>query len=193
LHGAPKPLDESIKASDYDRLDLLPADFSHRNLDISFERRKRSRQRLDIALRHLRNEYDVIILDCPPTINIVAENTFNAADRLLVPLIPTTLSVHSHEQLLSFLADEGRSAKRVHAFFSMVDARRSLHQQVMTSLEARFDGILQNTIPFLAQIEQMGIHREPVPAFAPKSRAARSYEALWDEIRLKMLKERRAG
>ncbi len=193
LSGKAGPLDDSIKATDFERLDLLPADFSHRNLDIAFDRQKRSRQRLDIAFRHFREEYDLIILDCPPTINIVAENIFNASDRLLVPLIPTTLSVHSHEQLLLFLADEGRSAKRVHSFFSMVDARRSLHQQIMTSLRARFDGILRSSIPYLAQIEQMGIHRAPAPAFAPKSRAARSYEALWAEIHEKLLKDRRGG
>ncbi len=162
----------SIKASDYENLDLLPADFHHRNLDIIFEQQKRPRQRLDIALRHFQKEYDLIILDCPPTINIVAENIFNTSDRLLVPLIPTTLSVRTHELLMSFLADEGRSAKRVSAFFSMVDARRNLHRQIMTSLQARFDGILDSSIPYLSQIEQMGVYREPVPVYAPRSKAA---------------------
>ncbi len=193
LGGKPRPLDDSIKATDYEGLDILPADFSHRNLDIAFDRQKRSKRRLELALRHLRKEYEVIILDCPPTINLVAENIFTAADRLLVPLIPTTLSVHSHEQLLSFLAGEGRSARRVLAFFSMVDARRSLHQQLMASVRLRYEGVLRSVIPYLAQIEQMGVSREPVPAFAPKSRAARSYEALWAEIQEKSLQDRRKG
>lgn len=190
LVGGSKQLDESIKATDYQNLDLLPADFSHRNLDITFNRQRRRKQRLDIALRRFRQEYDLIILDCPPTINIVAENIFTAADRLLIPLIPTTLSVHTHEQLLSFLADEGRNTRDLSAFFSMVDARKKLHRQIMTSLSARFAGILQSPIPYLSQIEQMGIYREPVPVFAPRSRATRAYQALWAEIQEGLLNDR---
>ena len=187
LVGGRKQLDNSVKATDYENLDLLPADFSHRNLDITFNRQKRRKQRLDTALRQFRREYDLIILDCPPTMNIVAENIFNASDRLLVPLIPTILSVRTHEQLLSFLADEGRNTSQVSAFFSMVDARKKLHRQIMSSLHDQFDGILRSPIPYLSQIEQMGIYREPVPAFAPGSRGALSYHALWSEIRDEVL------
>ena len=182
LVGGNKPLDNSIKATDYENLDLLPADFSHRNLDITFNQQKRRKERLNIAFKQFRKEYDLIILDCPPTINIVAENIFAVSDRLLVPLIPTTLSVHTHEQLLSFLASEGKHSSRVSAFFSMVDGRKKLHHQVMASLQAHFPNILRNSIPYLSQIEQMGIYREPVPAFAPLSRAALSYQDLWTEI-----------
>ncbi len=182
-----KQIDQSIKGTDYDKLDLLPADFSHRNLDITFDRQNRSKRRLDIALEQFRKEYDLIILDCPPTINIVAENIFNASDCILVPLIPTTLSVHSHVQLLSFLADDGRNASRVSAFFSMADARKKMHRQIMTSLNDQFDSILHSSIPYLSQIEQMGIYRQPVPAFAPRSKAAQCYQALWMEIREKLL------
>lgn len=177
-----KQLDASIKATDYENLDLLPADFSHRNLDITFDRQKRRTRRLEMALKPLRKEYDLVILDCPPTINIVAENIFNATDRLLVPLIPTTLSVRSYEQLLSFLAESGRNFDQISAFFSMVDGRKRLHRELMTLLQERAGGVLQSPIPFLSQVEQMGIYREPVPAFAPNSVAARAYQALWAEI-----------
>jgi chromosome partitioning protein len=187
LVGSSKQLDNSIRATDYENLDLLPADFSHRNLDTTFDRQKRRKQRLDIALRPFQREYDLIILDCPPTINIVAENIFTVSDHLLVPLIPTTLSVRAHEQLMSFLVQEGRVAKPVSAFFSMVDGRKKLHSQIMTSFQAGFDGTLHNSIPFLSQIEQMGIRRQPVPAYAPRSRAALSYRALWLEIQGELL------
>lgn len=182
LVGRSKQLDHSIKATDFEHLDLLPSDFSHRNLDTTFDRQKRSKRRLDIALKPLRQEYDLIILDCPPTINILAENIFNASDHLLVPLIPTTLSVRTHEQLHSFLAENDGDPERVSAFFSMVDRRKKLHRQIMVSLQDEFDGILQTVIPYMSQIEQMGLYREPVPAFAPRSRAAQAYQALWDEV-----------
>jgi len=182
LVGGSEQIDRSIKATDYDNLDLLPSDFSHRNLDITFDRQKHSKQRLDITLKPLRKEYDLIILDCPPTINILAENIFNASDHILVPLIPTTLSVRTHEQLLAFFRENGRDTSQVSAFFSMVDRRKKLHREIMTSLQDQFSGILQSAIPYLSQIERMGIYREPVPAFAPRSKAALSYHALWAEI-----------
>jgi chromosome partitioning protein len=72
----------------------------------------------------------------------------------------------------------------------MVDARKNLHRQIMTSLSTQFDSILHSSIPYLSQIEQMGIYREPVPAFAPGSRAARSYQALWMEIQEEVFDDR---
>jgi cellulose biosynthesis protein BcsQ len=119
----------------------------------------------------------------------VAENIFTASDYLLAPLIPTTFSVHSYERLLSFLASEGRFTKQVFAFFSMVDARRKLQRQIMAMMRAQYSGILRSSIPNLSQIEQMGVYREPVPAFAPSSNAADCYQSLWTEIREEVLDE----
>ena len=184
-----KPVDRSIKGTDYENLDLLPADFSHRNLDITFNTLKRPKRRLDMVLAPFKEEYDLIILDCPPTINLVAENIIKTADLLLEPLIPTTLSVRTHEQLLAFLKESGRGSKKVSAFFSMVDGRRNMHQEIMIALRDQFDNILETTIPYLSKIEQMGINREPVPAFAPGSRAAQTYNALWTEIQRKIFNE----
>jgi chromosome partitioning protein len=184
------PVDRSIKGTDYEDLDLLPADFSHRNLDITFDKLGRSKRRLDMVLDPLREEYDLIVLDCPPTINIVAENVFNAADILLVPLIPTTLSVRTHQQLLAFLKMKGYAPDNVHAFLSMVDRRKKMHREMATTLLNQFDGMLRSAIPFRSQVEQMGIYREPVPAFAPRSSAAQAYQALWAEIRTELLDER---
>lgn len=183
-----RAIERSIKGSDYDNLDLLPADFTHRNLDISFDRSKHRKQQLNKILDPLKKEYDLIILDCPPTINILAENVFNAADYLLVPLIPTVLSVRSHEQLLTFLEKNSYALESVYAFFSMVDGRKRLHRETMAVVQDEYDGVLQNAIPYLSLVEQMGQRREPLPAYAPRSRAALAYQALWDELELGVLR-----
>ena len=54
-----------------------------------------------------------------------------------------------------------------------------------------FNGILQSAIPYLSVVEQMGIKREPVPAFAAGSQAAEAYQALWDEVREEVLNKHR--
>jgi cellulose biosynthesis protein BcsQ len=187
LPQQPKPIERSIKGTDYDGLELLPADFSHRNLDITFAGQKRSRRRLAMVLKPLCQEYDLIVLDCPPTINIVAENVIFAADHLLVPLVPTTLCVRTYEQLLTFTNEQGRDVAMLSPFLSMVDARKKLHRELSADLPGQIDGLLASTIPYRSKVEQMGLYREPLPAFAPSDGASRAYQALWAEIDQELL------
>jgi cellulose biosynthesis protein BcsQ len=191
LVRAHKPIDRSIKGTDYEKLDLLPADFTHRNLDITFDRQKRRKHRLELVLEPLREEYDLIILDCPPSINILAENIFNAADNLLVPLIPTTLSIRTHSQLLSFLKKNKYRSAGVYSFFTFVDGRKKMHREMAITARQQFDGVLHSVIPYLSHVEQMGIYRQPVPAFAPASPASVAYQDLWKEIYQELLDERK--
>ena len=177
-----KQVYKSIKGTDYENLDLLPADFSLRNLDVTFNTLRRSKKRLKKILTPFTAEYDLIILDCPVTINILAENIFNAVDYTLVPLIPTTLSVRTYRQLLAFCRKKKYGVDKIYTFYSMVDRHKKMHKELMTALASEFDGILQSPIPYLAQIEKMGIHREPVAVFAPKSVASKSYQNLWHKV-----------
>lgn len=179
---AGKPIDNSIKGTDFPNLDLLPADFNHRNLDVSFIEHKKSSHRLERILNPLREEYELIFLDCPPTINILAENIFNASDKVLVPLIPTTLSVRTYAQLLSFYKQTDQDVGGIYSFFSMVDKRKKMHREMATAVYKKYDNILETPIPYLSIVEQMGVQRQPVPAFVPRSAASKAYQALWNEF-----------
>lgn len=181
-----KQVNESVKSTDYESLDLLPADLSHRNLDVTYDKLKHPRERLRKVLEPLGETYDLIVLDCPPTINLLAENVFTAADLVLTPLIPTTLSLRAHEQLLAFFDESGYDRRRISAFFSMVDGRKKLHREVMAQARQTFSNVLHSTVPYLSLIEQMGVHRAPAPAFAPSSAAAAAYAALWAEVRSRL-------
>lgn len=184
---ASKAIENSIKGTDYENLDLLPADFTHRNLDIVFDRLTRPKQRLARALKPFEQEYDLIVLDSPPTINILAENIFTAADILLTPLIPTTLSLLAYEQMLAFLRESHYAPERVYLFCSMVDRRKKMHRDTCVMVQGSFDRVLQSAIPYLSDIEKMCLAREPVAAFAHRSIAARAYQDLWSEIQAVVL------
>jgi len=84
---------------------LLPADFSFRNLDLVLDAKKKPTQQLKKLLKPLAAEYDYIFLDCPPNISLLSEAVFEAADILLSPIIPTTLSLRTLEQLKEFIED----------------------------------------------------------------------------------------
>jgi cellulose biosynthesis protein BcsQ len=132
----------------------------------------------------LSKEYDYIFLDCPPSISLVSENIFRAADALLVPLVPATLSARSLPQLLDFL-DGHPVLERlaVMPFFSMVDRRKRMHEDLMQRLPARYPSILKTSIPYAAAVERMGVHRMPLASYAPSDAAAIAYSALWDEVK----------
>jgi len=83
-----KRIDKAIRGTDFQGLDLLPADLSYRNLDILLSAFTHSRERLKRLLARFEDDYAYIFLDCPPNITLVSENVFAAADVILVPMIP---------------------------------------------------------------------------------------------------------
>jgi chromosome partitioning protein len=178
-----RPVDGAIKGTDFDNLDLLPADFTYRNLDLILDEAKRPARRLASLLAPLKSDYDAVFLDCPPSISLLSESVLRAADLVLVPLIPTTLSVRTLDQLTDFVGGFNGHAPDVLAFFSMLDRRKRLHTQIAAELPAQRDDFAAASIPALSVVEQMSVHRSPVSAFAPRSLAARQYAALWEEAR----------
>jgi len=178
-----RPIEEAVKATDFDNLDLLPADFSYRNMDLDLDDTKKRTRRLGQLLEEVADDYDVIFLDCPPSISLVSENVLHAADILLVPLIPATLSLRTFDQLTRFVADSAGRKPELVAFFSMADRRKRLHRDVIDSIPRDGTRVADTVIPALSIIEQMAERRAPVPAFAPTSRAALCYEHLWAEVR----------
>jgi cellulose biosynthesis protein BcsQ len=241
-----KTLDDAIKGTDFDCLDLLPADFTYRNMDLLLGKkgthadpnhrnpkrgdskrgapnhgapnhgapnhgapnhgapnhgapnhgapnhgapnhgapnRGEPTHRIADLLQPLAAEYDTVFLDCPPSISLVSENVLHATDILVVPLIPTTLSVRTLDQLTDFVAGFNGHRPQVRAFFSMVDRRKRLHREITTDLWAQRPDVAQTAIPALSLIERMSIERAPVAAFAPRSQAALAYQSLWSELR----------
>jgi cellulose biosynthesis protein BcsQ len=177
------PVAGLLKGTDYPGLDLLPADFSYRHMDLALDNFKRPTRRLARVLEPLADEYDYVFLDCPPSISLVSESVFEVADALLVPIIPATLSSRTFDQLEPLVAD----GPQVLAFFSMVEARKSLHREVMGRLRRIHRlTLLGAAIPSSDDVERMGVEREPVATFAPGTRAAFAYEALWLDVRLRL-------
>jgi chromosome partitioning protein len=178
-----RELDAAIKGTDFENLDLLPADFTFRNLDLMLDATKKPTRRLARLLRPLGGYYDVVFLDCPPGISLLSESVLHAADTVLVPIIPTTLSLRTLDQLTEFLSGFDGQRPAVLAFCSMLDRRKRLHKEIAERLPAERDDVAATAIPALSAIERMAVERSPVPAFAPRSAAARAYTQLWAEVR----------
>jgi cellulose biosynthesis protein BcsQ len=124
LVSGKRELEDCIRGTDYEGLDLLPADFSYRNMDLFLEHSKKPSHRLHKLLEPLAGEYDYVFLDCPPSISLVSENVFYAADAVLVPTIPTPLSLRTFRQIRKFLAERDLGSLKVLPFFAMADRDR---------------------------------------------------------------------
>jgi len=180
-------LRDMIIDTDYRKLHIIPSDFSYRHIDTILDQVKKSKKRIKEALKDLKNDYDVVFLDCPPGISILAENIFHACDYILVPTVPTPLCLRTYEQIISFLEDEELNTSAVIPFFSMVEVRKSVHQNMMKELTSKMPNLCSSVIPFMADIEKMGIYRKPLADFVPNSKAASSFKALWKEIKKKTM------
>lgn len=188
-------LRDVVIATDHERLDLIPADFSYRRMDVHLDKRQDATTLLLKLMRPLQERYACLILDCPPGLSLVSENVMHAADALVVPLLPTPLSARMLEQLYEFIAARGWHDVNVLPFFSMVDRRRALHKDTVAELRARFPAILQTEVPYGSEFERMAARRAPIESYAPASAAAETYRALWREVdaRLTSLSNARAA
>jgi chromosome partitioning protein len=184
LLNGKRHLPELILSTGYTNLDLLPADFSYRNFDVHLAERKKPTERLLKMSRSLREAYSVLFLDCAPGISLLSENVLHAADAIIVPLLPTPLSVRMLVQLRDFIASKGWTDLKLLPFFSMVDRRKSLHHEIIANTREQFPAMLATEVPYSSEIERMTLRRAPIPAFAPRSAAAQVYSALWAELML---------
>jgi len=180
-----RPLDSLVKATQYRGLDLLPADFSYRKLDLHIAKSGKD-TRLARVLKPARRSYDYVLIDCPPSISPLSESIFRAADILLVPMLPTTLSLRTYAQLGRFCDEKAPKGLTLLPFFSMVDRRKGLHKQVLESFPGAHGECLPVPIPYSSAVERMGLERAPLGAFAPSSVAARAYDGLWRAIRARI-------
>jgi chromosome partitioning protein len=183
LVAGARPMLDAVKATDFDGLDLLPADFTYRHMDIDLNDHSRPERTLRRLLRPLAEEYDIVLLDTPPSLSLVSENVLSAADLVLVPLVPTVLSVRTFDQLTDFVDHLDGRRPLVRGFFSMVDSRRRLHRETVAELPGQRDRLSSIAVPSASAVEQMAVRRAPVAAFASHSPAARSFARLWAEVR----------
>lgn len=180
LRGDTDPQDV-VKCTAHERLDLLPAEVLYESADLDLDGAKKSGRRVERVLREL-PDYELIVLDCPPGLSLLSANIVHATDLLLVPIVPSPLSLRTLDQVVEFVRSVDGAEPRVFAFLSMVEPRRALHRDVIALIADRYLDVARAMVPASATIERMGQRRAPVVTWAANTPAAESYRALWDEV-----------
>ncbi len=180
LLGGKRELEAYVRHTDYDRLDLLPADPSFRVVDTILATRRWPDRVLRKLLRPLDGTYDVVILDCAPGLGIVTESVLAASDLVLAPIIPAPLAVRSLDQLDEFI-QANRPGLPLLAFLSMLDERKVLHRQVVGQVRSDRRFALA-AVPTSSAVERMGMEQVPAVLASPQNLAAIAYRRLWAEV-----------
>lgn len=178
-----KALEKCVRGSDYPYLDVLPADISFRNLDKALRGKKHPKRQFARVFNRFSDEYEFLFIDCPPGISIEAENVFRATDIILLPLIPTVLSLETKSIIYDFFEKRKLDTSKILPFFSMVDKRKKLHSTTLAELQESDPRILKAYIPFTSDLEKTGQTRKPLCAISKKSAGARAYGELWEQVK----------
>jgi len=175
-------LSETIQPTLYKNLYVIPSDLSARHADVLLSEGKQSKKRLAALLTSLKDAFYLVIIDSPPGISLLHDNIFNAVNWVLLPNIPTTLSIRSYETVANYFTEHEFDKEKIRCFFNMVDSRKNLHHETM-SFFFQNTQFFKNFIPYLSDIEKMGMNEAPLETFAKSSYAAKCYRDLWAEIK----------
>jgi len=179
LFGKEATAAELIQQTAYDRLDLLPADESLRDLDGMLARLGK-KKRLAKLTAELGKSYERIILDCPPVLNEISAQVLRAADCVIVPLPPSPLSSRAFELVAREIKRHAKAHPPILPVLSMLDMRRNLHR------DAREANSNWPAIPQASAVEQCAVQQRPVGDFAPSSPAYLAFGQLWTAIERKL-------
>src|SRR5271154_7284054 len=148
---------------------------------------ERRAYRLKDAIAAARADYDYILLDCPPALDLLTLNALVAADRLLVPMQAEYFALEGVSELIHTLErirgafNPGLEIEGV--LLTMYDDRTNLAQQVRENLREFFkDKLLKTAIPRNVRLAEAPSYGKPVQLYDPRSRGAESYRDLADEL-----------
>ena len=170
-----------------EQLDLLPADNNLTGAEIELVALPHREERLRMLLGKIRDRYDYIFIDCPPSLGLLTLNALVAADAVLIPL-------HCEYFALEGLADLVGTMRRVRSalnpsldidgvLLTMFDERTNLGQQVASDVRGFFkEKVFRTVIPRNVRLGEAPSHGMPVMLYDGKSRGAEAYLALAREF-----------
>lgn len=137
---------------------------------------------ITITLDEVSADYDVCIMDCSPGRFLLHDNIFHAADLVLVPNVPAPLSVYCNNMLMQELEQRKTVRNKVLSFYNMVQINKNLHKFYLDNRQSDAGHILQQYIPFYAEIESITLKKESIFHQLKEFKTNIFYERLWAEI-----------
>ena len=182
-----KTISEVLKYSENGKFDVLPANRDLAGAEVELVDQDGRETRLKIALAEIKQDYDFILIDCPPALNLLAVNALTAADAVMIPM-------QCEYYALEGVSDLVNTIKKIRANLNphleiegllrtMFDPRSMLAQQVSDQLKSHFDKKVYDTvIPRNIRLAEAPSYGQPALMYDPNSKGAQAYLALAEEV-----------
>ncbi len=187
MPGESVPAESALVHTDTENLDLIPATINLAGADMALSSEIARERRLAKALEPLREEYDVVIVDTPPSLGILSINSLVASDKVLIPIQCEYYALEGVSQLLRIIglvkSQLNPGLEIAGAILTMYDSRTNLSAEVAGEVRANFPHhVFATTIPRNVKLAEAPSHGLPAPVYAASSRGAKGYYRLYKEV-----------
>lgn len=181
------PLKDIIVTTQWFKLDLAPSTINLAGAEIDLVNQMNREGTLRRAVEDVRDAYDYILIDCPPSLSLLTINALTAADSIIIPIQCEFYALEGVTQLLN-------TAERVQEFLNpdlelegiimtMSDNRTNLTNDVLEQVKEHFPALLYKTIiPRSVRLGEAPSFGQPINVYEPKGKSAEAYRALTKEV-----------
>lgn len=174
-------IENTLQSTQIKNLDLCPSNINLAGAEVQLVSMEEREYRLKNKIENIKNKYDFIIIDCPPSLGLVTLNAFTASDSVLIPVQCEYYALEGLGQLLNTIELVKRSTNkslRVEgALLTMYDARTNLSNQVVKEVKRYFENkVYKNVIPRNVKLSEAPSYGMPITIYDPRSKGAKSYE-----------------
>lgn len=181
------PLDDVIEATGFKNLHLAPASLDLAGAEIELVPAMSREHRLRRAVETVQDDYDIVMIDCPPSLGLLTLNGLSAADEVLVPIQTEYYALEGLGQLIRNVDLVKRNLNPTLELKTIVlvmyDARTKLSAQVAEEVRGHFgEKVCQTMIPRNIKLSEAPSYGQPIIVFDASCRGARAYKALAEEV-----------
>ena len=180
-------VENTLQKTQVKNLDLCPSNINLAGAEVQLVSMENREYRLKTKLDSIRDKYDYIIIDCPPSLGLVTLNAFTASDSVLIPVQCEYYALEGLGQLLNTIElvkkHMNKNIRIEGALLTMYDARTNLSNQVVKEVKRYFeDKVYKNVIPRNVKLSEAPSYGMPITMYDPRSKGAKSYEKFVKEF-----------
>lgn len=178
---------EAILKTEFENVSIMPAVSALAGAEIDLIELDNRMSRLKMQLLSVKDDYDYIFIDCPPSLSLITLNSLVAADTVLIPMTAEFLALEGLSQLyetIRIVRTKYNSALRIEGIlFTMFDPRLNLSLQVVEEVRKYFpEEVFETKIPRNVRLSEAPSHGKPVFYYDRGSKGAEAYELLGHEM-----------
>ena len=180
-------IENTIKKTEIENLDVCPSNINLAGAEVELVDMEEREQRLKSKLDKIKEKYDYIIIDCPPSLGLVTLNAFTASDSVLIPVQCEYYALEGLGQLINTInlvkKHLNKSLYIEGALLTMYDARTNLSNQVVKEVKRYFeDKVYKVVIPRNVKLSEAPSYGMPITLYDKRSKGAKCYEKLAKEF-----------